>query len=833
DLAGYHVYRATTASGPYSQLTTVPTSTSTYFDPGLSNGTTYYYVVTSVDNFANESADSGEVSVTPQATSGGLTVSTVSPSVVNTGTATTVTITGAGFEPGASVSVVNGSGPAPSISDTQWVSDSTMSTVVTVSSGGPKGCRVWDVTVTNPDGSAETLVDGLTVNGGNCTTAAASSSSLQASTQTTALVSFDSLDTAQVEAVVTGVPMYAAEYVGPGLSVTMNNLGVVIGNEFTIDPGQPWVNAGAGVIDLPLPTGVPAARVSDINDAGRIVGTVYTDGGLLTDLPVLWTPDGLGGYNVELLPLAGSATRAKGVSINNVGQVLISGFGIDGVLPTYRAYVIDRANGDNVVPLLNLSNPLTINDNGLILTNLTLFDYTAMTDLGLPAPPDGISVVATYPSGLNNNNQMAATLLSTIIGFTRYEAIGVYTVGVGWELLTGIVTNTSSGRINDNGDVLVSSGVCGTAVYLNGLGFYCPDSLLDPSDTSWTIGGAIDINNNRDLLAVGSNAVTGEAGAVYMTQIGDLSAPSTPINVAATPHVPTAQQNFVSIDVSWDPADDLTKSYVIERQGPGDTGFVQVTTTTNRFYRDMAVISGETYAYRVVAVGVAGNSDPSAFVTAIAPEQGDTEPPVITFVSLQDGDVVSGAVTIDVTATDNVGVEWIQVLADGMKQPCLTFDSSASCRWDTKRLTPGTYTIRISAADAMNNGAVETVVVTIESAGGGGGSKGGGGKGGGKPSKTSVDGAVAQFLVDAQQPVEPNIATNIISDSTSDPVTPAATQAQPQPIDLPPNEYAVDQLLSESDILVDSGVTDSTLEELASIEDPNLLNLEPALGPGE
>ena len=95
-------------------------------------------------------------------------------------------------------------------------------------------------------------------------------------------------------------------------------------------------------------------------------------GQITSGLPVIWTPDGTGGYEVEMLPLAGSATRGTAVAINNLGQILVSGFMIDGVLPTYRACVID---GEDVVPLPQLSNPITINDNGIILTNLTLFDY--------------------------------------------------------------------------------------------------------------------------------------------------------------------------------------------------------------------------------------------------------------------------------------------------------------------------------------------------------------------------------------------------------------------------------------------------------------------------
>ena len=533
------------------------------------------------------------------------------------------------------------------------------------------------------------------------------------------------------------VPVYSAEYAGPGLTATMNEVGIVIGNEFATYPGQPWVNIGYGPIDLPLPSGVLAARVNDINDAGVIVGTVYPDAQITSDLPAVWTPDGSGGYAVELLPLAGSAIRGGADAINNVGQILATGFQIDGVLPTYRAYVID---GDAVVPLLQLTNPITINDNGFILTNLTLFDYTTMTDLGMPQPPADIRPIAMYPSDLNNNNEVSVTLLTAVIGTTRYAALGIYTIGGDWNMLTGVVTSLSMAGLNDTGDALVAGGGCGVMVYLSDSGFYCPASLLDPAETDWTIGAAIDISNDGSLLVYGTNAATSETGTTLMKKVGDLSAPEAPVNVVATPHEPTRQQNFVSIDLSWEPADTLTRSYIIERQGPGDMEFVEVAATTNLFYRDLSVMSEESYDYRVVAVGLAGNSAPSSIVSAVAPAQGDKEAPIITAVSLQDGDIVSGTVAIDVSASDNVAVTFIRVDAPGMKFPCDTYDSdTASCRWDTSGLTAGPYSVSISASDAMGNGELKLIAVTVEATsvekggkGGGNGGGKGGGSGGGK-----------------------------------------------------------------------------------------------------
>jgi fibronectin type 3 domain-containing protein len=62
--ASYNVKRATVSGGPYTTAAS-PISTN-YTDTGLTNGATYYYVVTAV-NSAGESGNSSEASATPQA----------------------------------------------------------------------------------------------------------------------------------------------------------------------------------------------------------------------------------------------------------------------------------------------------------------------------------------------------------------------------------------------------------------------------------------------------------------------------------------------------------------------------------------------------------------------------------------------------------------------------------------------------------------------------------------------------------------------------------------------------------------------------------------------
>ena len=67
DLSGYHVYRSTTTSGPYSRVNGTMITTTSYEDTGLNNSTTYYYVVAAVDTSNNQSSYSTEVSVTTEA----------------------------------------------------------------------------------------------------------------------------------------------------------------------------------------------------------------------------------------------------------------------------------------------------------------------------------------------------------------------------------------------------------------------------------------------------------------------------------------------------------------------------------------------------------------------------------------------------------------------------------------------------------------------------------------------------------------------------------------------------------------------------------------------
>jgi hypothetical protein len=89
---------------------------------------------------------------------GDVVVSGIEPDSVQAGTAVDVTITGAGFAAGMTVSFENGSGPRPTASNVIVQDANTITATVTVKRGGPASARVWDVRV-----GSGVLIDGFTV----------------------------------------------------------------------------------------------------------------------------------------------------------------------------------------------------------------------------------------------------------------------------------------------------------------------------------------------------------------------------------------------------------------------------------------------------------------------------------------------------------------------------------------------------------------------------------------------------------------------------------------------------------------------------------------------
>jgi hypothetical protein len=90
--AAYNLKRATVSGGPYTTIASATTAM-TYTDSAVNNGTRYYYVVSGLDSFGNESANSHETSAIPVLPQAALANVLLTASTVHGGYSTTGTVT--------------------------------------------------------------------------------------------------------------------------------------------------------------------------------------------------------------------------------------------------------------------------------------------------------------------------------------------------------------------------------------------------------------------------------------------------------------------------------------------------------------------------------------------------------------------------------------------------------------------------------------------------------------------------------------------------------------------------------------------------------------------
>jgi hypothetical protein len=130
---------------------------------------------------------------------------------------------------------------------------------------------------------------------------------------------------------------------------------------------------------------------------------------------------------------------------------------------------------------------------------------------------------------------------------------------------------------------------------------------------------------------------------------------NTPIATGTPP--PTAPTNLTatasgtSINLNWGTSsDNIGVSYVVDREAPGSSSFVQIATTTGTSYSDGGLAPNSTYTYKVQAVDWAGNQ--SAFSNTASATTGAGNPTLVAAYNFAQG---SGSVLTDFSGNGNNG----------------------------------------------------------------------------------------------------------------------------------------------------------------------------------
>jgi thermitase len=138
--------------------------------------------------------------------------------------------------------------------------------------------------------------------------------------------------------------------------------------------------------------------------------------------------------------------------------------------------------------------------------------------------------------------------------------------------------------------------------------------------------------------------------------------------------------------------------------------------TPYQFSWDTSTLANGSHTLQVVAFDAAGNAGASArvSVTVANATVADTTAPVVTLSSPVNGSRVStSSVTVSFTASDNLGSTGLRnTLFINGKVVATSTGASLTYRWNTRKLSAGSYTLRATSADAAGNLGAASATVT-------------------------------------------------------------------------------------------------------------------------
>lgn len=221
-------------------------------------------------------------------------------------------------------------------------------------------------------------------------------------------------------------------------------------------------------------------------------------------------------------------------------------------------------------------------------------------------------------------------------------------------------------------------------------------------------------------LAAGRTFSDGTVTVTTVTMSGDTATVSVTLPDTAAPSAPpglTVRHEAGRVGLAWGAAADDTgvSRYVVLRNG------AEVATTAGTAWDEPAPAPG-TYRYEVAAEDAAGNRGPRSAVavtvpvppppppdggTVEPPQPADTSAPRARLRALRRGRGRSARVALLGRATDDVGVDRIELWIDGARKKTVRAES-LSYHWLVRQIPRGRHRVTVRAYDASGNAGTAT-----------------------------------------------------------------------------------------------------------------------------
>lgn len=298
-----------------------------------------------------------------------------------------------------------------------------------------------------------------------------------------------------VAAATAAPPAYRVEPLGTDLQgFAMNEHGDVVGRQVSPqNVGRAFLARRGGSIEvLPIPAEWQSSDAYQVSETGIVVGAVSTSAvASVGSRAAAWLPSG-SGHQFRLLAAYPGDQFSTASAVNNHGDIVGGSGGLG--LGMYPRAVRFTESGAQLLPDLAL--PAGVNDERVVAAWNTMLDLDTMVATTVPLPPGNWQgVVTTDLAG-------SGAFCGYIMGFSGCSTFPVrWRPGTGWEFVGGCATTTSATSINDRGDVVAYVQSGGNWVSFVGEDNMAIGPLIDPSQGSWAVMGASEINNARMILA--------------------------------------------------------------------------------------------------------------------------------------------------------------------------------------------------------------------------------------------------------------------------------------------------------------------------------------------
>ena len=364
----------------------------------------------------------------------------------------------------------------------------------------------------------------------------------------------------------------------------------------------------------------------------------------------------------ELRKIGGPSAWAMTTGSSNI-TIAICDTGVDATHPDLAAKMVPGWNAFN-----NNSNSSDVAGHGTAVAGTAAASGNNAT--GVASVAWGCKIMPIRVSDTSGN----ATFSTIASGLNWAANHGARVANISY-IVTGSSTVTSAARsFQDRGGVVVSS--AGNYSTFDS----SPDNpyILTVSATNQNdvLESYSNRGNNIDLAAPGS-AFTTIRGGGYNSVGGTSYSSPTVAGVAAL--VLSANPNLTPPEVAE-----------ILKQSANDLGPAGW---------DSSYGWGRVNAYQAVSLASGGGA-------------GDTTPPTVSFTSPAAGAIVSGTVSVQVAAGDNVGVSSVNLSVDGV---LLAGDNTApySFAWNTTTAANGAHSLTATAQDGAGNTSSASVSVTV------------------------------------------------------------------------------------------------------------------------